>query len=47
MRRSATCAVELAASGPHASVGVTRAHAQPIATRGHLPLDTFIRNRDF
>jgi len=28
---------------PHASVGVTRAHIEPIAARHDLPLDTFIR----
>jgi hypothetical protein len=28
---------------PHASVGVTRAYPKPIPTRGHPPLDTFIR----
>jgi len=31
---------------PHASVGVTRAQAQPIAARRYVPLDTFIRRAD-
>jgi hypothetical protein len=31
---------------PHASVGVTRAHAKPIPARGHPPLDIFIRGAD-